>query len=114
MPHRNIQRCRRRGASPPQSQGSMIILAGDIGGTKSNLGLFERGPDGRPKLLAEESFSTHDFKSPAAMLARFLDGKAKPVDLSGCCLGIAGPVEDGIVVAEWLPWPRVTEQEVAE
>jgi glucokinase len=92
----------------------MIILAGDIGGTKSNLGLFERGPDGRPKLIAEESFSTHDFKSPAAMLARFLNGKAKPVDLVGCCLGLAGPVEDGVVVAEWLPWKRVTEQEVAE
>jgi glucokinase len=91
----------------------MIILAGDIGGTKSNLGLFERGPDGRPKMIAEESFPTHDFPSPAAMLARFLGGKAKAMDLAGCCLGIAGPVEDGVVVAEWLPWPRVTEQEVA-
>lgn len=92
----------------------MIILAGDIGGTKSNLGLFERGHDGRPKAIAEETFATHDFASPADMLVKFLDGKAKAVALSGCCLGIAGPVDDGVVVAEWLPWPRITEQEVAE
>jgi glucokinase len=91
----------------------MIILAGDIGGTKSNLGLFERGQDGRPKLIAEESFSTHGFPSPAAMLAKFLEGKLKPVALAGCCLGLAGPVEDGLCVAEWLPWQRFTEQEVA-
>jgi glucokinase len=92
----------------------MIILAGDIGGTKSNLGLFERRPDGRPRPIAEETFGTHDFSSPAAMLAKFLDGKEKPHSLAGCCLGLAGPVDDGVCVAEWLPWPRITEQEVAE
>lgn len=91
----------------------MIILAGDIGGTKSNLGLFEKGPDGRPRLIVENSFPTHEQKSPGALIAKFLSGKAKPTDLAGCCLGLAGPVEDGVCVAEWLPWPRFTEQEVA-
>ncbi len=92
----------------------MSILAGDIGGTKSNLGLFERERGaGRLRLVSEASFPTHDFKTPEAMLAQFLDGRGSAKDVEGLCLGLAGPVEDGVCVAEWLPWKRITEPAVA-
>ena len=93
----------------------MIMLAADVGGTKSNLGLFEAGGGGAPKLLCERSYPTHDFpESVAAMLLRFLrEENATAAEVAAACVGIAGPVEDGVCVAEWLPWRRVDEKEVA-
>lgn len=99
----------------------MIILAADVGGTKSNLGLFETGGGGAGggaqwlNLAFERSYPTHDFPQGLdTMLARFLgEAKASPRDVAAACAGIAGPVEDGICVAEWLPWRQVDEKEVA-
>lgn len=110
----------------------MTILAADVGGTKSNLGLFETGgssagaASGAPsgvsgasgqslKLVFERSYPTHDFpESLAVMLLRFLrEAKITAGDVAAACAGIAGPVEDGVCVAEWLPWRTVDEKEVA-
>jgi glucokinase len=96
----------------------MMILAADVGGTKSNLGLYETGGGGGAGALAprfERSYATHDFpQSVAVMLLKFLqEAKAAPAEIAAACVGIAGPVEDGVSVAEWLPWPRVDEKEVA-
>ena len=93
----------------------MTILAADVGGTKSNLGLFESGAGGAPNLLFERSYPTHDFPdSVHTMLLRFLKEAQAPVrDVAAACVGIAGPVEDGVCVAEWLPWREVDEKEVA-
>ena len=38
-----------------------VILAGDIGGTKSHLGLF-RVDNGTPTLLREHRYATRDFQ----------------------------------------------------
>src|SRR5881628_3051527 len=102
----------------------MIILAADVGGTKSNLGVFEAaagasdpgaGPSAAPTMRFERSYPTHDFrKSLASMLTQFLEeAKVSAGDVSAACVGIAGPVEDGVCVAEWLPWHRVDEREVS-
>jgi glucokinase len=97
----------------------MIILAADVGGTKSNLGLFGAAGEspagaGPLRLVADRSYRTHDFESVAAMLLRFLaDAGSEPRQVAGACVGIAGPVEDGASVAEWLPWRSVNEREVA-
>ena len=118
-------RCRRfeNGGTFPNPAGNipptMIILAADVGGTKTNLGLFRaegESPGGpRPlRLAADRHYPTHDFPSVAAMLLKFLqDVGSSPRDVAGACAGIAGPVEDGACVAEWLPWRRVDEREVA-
>jgi glucokinase len=48
------------------------------------------------------------------MLLRFLkEAHGSVKEVAAACVGIAGPVEDGICVAEWLPWNRVDEKEVA-
>ena len=93
----------------------MIILAADVGGTKSNLGLFERTSGGAPpRLLFGQSYPTQKAEAVAKMLLQFLhEAKSSPADVSAACVGIAGPVEDGQCVAEWLPWKRVDEKEVA-
>jgi glucokinase len=98
----------------------MIILAADVGGTKSNLGLFEAAGGGTSgaaglNLVFERGYSTHDFpQSVAVMLLKFLQEAKRPAsDVAAACVGIAGPVEDGVCVAEWLPWHRVDEKEVA-
>ena len=93
----------------------MIILAADVGGTKSNLGLFESvGGGGAPSLRFGQSYPTQKAESVVKLLLQFLrDAKASPAEVSAACVGIAGPVEDGKCVAEWLPWKRVDEKEVA-
>jgi glucokinase len=93
----------------------MIILAADVGGTKSNLGIFRPGAGGALDPAFERSYPTHDFpQSVASMLLRFLEeAKVAPADVAAACVGIAGPVEDGISVAEWLPWREVDEKDVA-
>lgn len=94
----------------------MIILAADVGGTKSNLGIFRPGAGGALDLTFERSYATHDFpRSVASMLLRFLEeAKVPAADVASACVGIAGPVEDGISVAEWLPWREVDEKDVSK
>ena len=95
----------------------MIILAADVGGTKSNVGLFETGAGGGGgalNLKFEKSYPTHQLKTLASMMTGFLkDAETHPADVAAACIGIAGPVEDGKCVAEWLPWRVVDEKEVA-
>ena len=94
----------------------MIILAADVGGTKSNLGLFETGGGSGTglKLRFEKSYSTQRLGTLPSVLTDFLtEAGARPADVSAACIGIAGPVEDGQCVAEWLPWHVVDEKEVA-
>jgi glucokinase len=50
-----------------------MILAGDIGGTKTNLALFERR-DGRLHRVAQQRFASGDFGHAEDMLAEFLRG----------------------------------------
>ena len=47
-----------------------MLLAGDIGGTKTLLGLFDALPV-RPRSLAVQSFPTLDYDDLGAMLQEF-------------------------------------------
>jgi glucokinase len=85
-----------------------IILAGDIGGTKTNLGLFVRRED-RPTMLAMESYSSGHAAGLSELITRFLD--AHPSSIHSACFGIAGPVIDGRSKATNLPW-EVSEAEI--
>ncbi len=79
-----------------------MILAGDIGGTKSLLALYEAAGDVlRP--VSEQMYRNADFPSLAAVLERFLAsaGRARP---RAACFAIAGPVIDGRVQMSNLPW----------
>ena len=65
-----------------------MLLAGDVGGTKTLLGLFARAPL-RPAPVAVESFPTLSYDGIVPMIREFLNkqpGGAPPVE--GACFGV--------------------------
>lgn len=87
-----------------------IVLAGDIGGTKINLGLVGL-KDGRPSFLAMDSFPSLEADCLEDIIERFLKDEQQTV--SAACFGIAGPVIAGVTKTTNLPW-IVAEQSVRE
>jgi len=79
-----------------------VILAGDVGGTKTVLALFAER-DGTLALQREEVLTSHEFPTLESAIERFLTGgPAGTIDAA--CLGVAGPVVDGRWEAVNLPW----------
>jgi glucokinase len=78
-----------------------MILAGDIGGTKTNLGLFEVTGD-RLDCVRQESFSSKSNDNLEEIVAEFL--KSRREAISAACFGIAGPIIDGRTITPNLPW----------
>lgn len=78
----------------------IMILAGDIGGTKSHLALFSESAEGL-EFVREELFHSSDFTSVEDLLRHFLGSDAW---LTAVALGIPGPVVDGRARATNLPW----------
>src|SRR5690242_17222145 len=79
-----------------------MILAGDIGGTKVNLGVFEC-EDRRVKMVTEGTFPSQKYARLADILREFLTGAGWPA-ISRACLGVAGPVRKGRAELTNLPW----------
>jgi glucokinase len=77
------------------------VLAGDIGGTKVNLGLFVSGKT-RPKALVTATFSSREAGSLETIITQML--KRYPARLKKACFGIAGPVINGECRTTNLPW----------
>jgi glucokinase len=75
-----------------------VLLAGDVGGTKTMLAIFS--PDG--SLLAEETYASREFDSLEAMIGEFR--AAHPIPISGVALSVAGPVIRGQARITNLPW----------
>lgn len=78
-----------------------MILAGDFGGTKINLGLFD-SREGRLHLLEKKGFLARDFDDPEVVLETFLSGTGRRPDR--VCLGVAGLVKSGRAELTNLPW----------
>jgi glucokinase len=86
-----------------------MILAGDIGGTKCNLALFEfHGED--HKKVADHRYESHDFASFDEVIKEFLSDTSKQIresaegKIEAAGFGVAGPVIDHRVKATNLPW----------
>jgi glucokinase len=75
------------------------LLAGDIGGTKTLLRLFEAGGG----VLAERRFDSASYASLNQIIAAFL-GDFPSLSLAAACFGVAGPVEGGRADITNLPW----------
>jgi Lactate dehydrogenase and related dehydrogenases len=79
-----------------------MLLAGDIGGTKTLLGLFDAVP-ARPRPVLVRSFGTLDHADLQAMIAVFLkEGDAAHGAIETACFGVAGPVVDEAALADAL------------
>lgn len=79
-----------------------MILAGDIGGTKTVIGLFEEAGD-RLQVIREETFPSQHYSSLEEILNRFLESGYRP-PLRAASFGVAGPVIDGESSITHLPW----------
>ena len=77
-----------------------LVLAGDIGGTKTSLALFSV-QGGKLRVETQRNFPSKQYSDLSVILAEFNDGKARP---EAACFGIAGPVVDGRVKTTNLPW----------
>jgi len=78
-----------------------LILAGDIGGTKTNLGLFDvQGKE--LKLIEERSFPSKNYTDLQSILDVFLAGQNKQIQ--SACFGIACPMSNGYCETTNLPW----------
>ncbi len=96
-----------------------MILAGDIGGTKTHLALFDWTTE-RVEPLREQTFPSADYKTLDDIIEEFLkppepsdkqDDESKdapaeqePPSLEAACFGIAGPVVENKSKTTNLPW----------
>jgi glucokinase len=81
-----------------------VLLAGDVGGTKTLLGLFAQAPE-RPKRIEVGEFTTLDYDSLVPMIREFL--KASDVEaraVRAATFGVAGAVTDQVARLTNVPW----------
>src|SRR5260221_9315458 len=79
----------------------IMLIAGDIGGTKTDLAIYsnESGPHAP---LAQTEIHSADYPSLQAMVVEFLAQVKVSVDVAS--FDVAGPVIDGHVKTTNLPW----------
>lgn len=82
-----------------------MLLAGDLGGTKTLLGLFRPTGTPRPELVESHQFATLDFPDAADILkAFFARTGVDPEALTAACFGVPGPVIDQRVQPTNVDW----------
>ena len=78
-----------------------MIVAGDIGGTKTLLGLFSATEEVK-RPLRQKTFPSQQYDSMEAIIAEFLaEGEETPTAAS---FAVAGPVMQGVAHITNLPW----------
>lgn len=78
-----------------------MILAGDVGGTKSNLGLFDV-QQGKLTRVAEKRYASHEHSGLHEIAKDFVDSNGAKI--TAASFGIAGPIVNNTVHATNLPW----------
>jgi glucokinase len=81
-----------------------MLLAGDVGGTKALLGLFESAEQ-RPRPIAVDEVATLDHGDFEAMLERFLEGRGVAIgEIEAASFGVAGAVTNQVAQLTNVPW----------
>lgn len=81
-----------------------MLLAADVGGTKTLLGLFAPRAD-RPSAIDVGEFVTLDFVSLEPMIESFLESRdVEPKHIEGATFGVAGAVTDQVARLTNVPW----------
>jgi glucokinase len=81
-----------------------MFLAGDIGGTKTNLAVYDYGEGEGDQLVAKKlaSYPSKDHTSLAEIVRHFMGDSLSNIRYA--CFGVAGPVKGGVVEVTNLPW----------
>ena len=81
-----------------------MLLAGDIGGTKTLLGLFAAAPD-RPRPIEVGEFVTLDYEALEPMVREFLSAQnIEARRIEAACFGVAGAVTAQVARLTNVPW----------
>lgn len=90
-----------------------MLLAGDVGGTNTRLGLFT-ADSLRPVPVEVRAYATADFPTLESMLAAFLsDARTSASSIDGAAFGVAGPVVRGRASLTNASW-QVDARDVAD
>jgi glucokinase len=82
-----------------------MLLAGDLGGTKTLLGLFKQTGAPRPDLVATHEFATLEFPAATDIVAAFLKQTGvRAEEIDAACMGVPGPVIDQRVQPTNVDW----------
>jgi glucokinase len=80
-----------------------LILAGDVGGTKVALALFDF-QGGAIHHAAEKRYPAKDYPGLEAIAKEFLSEHRQEGKISAACFGVPGPVRHGVLRLTNLPW----------
>ena len=81
-----------------------MILAGDVGGTKTLLGLFSEAPD-RPTPIEVGEFATLEYDGVERMIGEFLRAwNVETRHLQSACIGVAGAITSQVARMTNVPW----------
>src|ERR1700730_12846244 len=85
-----------------------MILAGDVGGTKVHLALYDFS-SGQLHPIRDQKFPAHEFTSLDEIVTKFLSGddttpKVHHAEILATCFGVPGPVREGRLKLTNLPW----------
>jgi glucokinase len=89
-----------------------MLLAGDIGGTKTVLALYHPSDESLKDPIREEIFPSRNYSDFGPLLEKFLDQGPRP-KIHAACIGVAGPVIMGRCQTTNLPWV-LDERDLAE
>jgi glucokinase len=76
-----------------------MILAGDVGGTKVHLALYDF-IDGKPESSRDERYAAKEYSGLEEIVREFLGAQT----VTAACFGVPGPVRDGRLRLTNLPW----------
>ena len=81
-----------------------MLLAGDVGGTKTLLGLFVPG-GGRPEVVTTREYRTLEFSDLATLCLQFLRDTSTPASaIDATSFGVAGPTAGRRAQLTNVPW----------
>jgi glucokinase len=87
-----------------------MLLAGDVGGTKTVVALYEETPEG-PRLVRDGTYSSQAHVALEQIIEEFFAGHPRPA-LRAACFGVAGAVINGECQTTNLPW-KLSERVLA-
>ncbi len=76
-----------------------MILAGDVGGTKVHLALYDFS-NGKLQITRDERFAAKEYGGLEEIVRQFLSTE----EVTAACFGVPGPVRDGRLRLTNLPW----------
>lgn len=88
-----------RGSVKVNAKESPTVLAGDVGGTKVHLALYEL-IDGKLEHIREQKYLARQYSGFEEIARKFLEEDK----VSMACFGVAGPMRDGRIRITNLPW----------